>query len=709
MSNVHTCVDRYIREGWSPIPIPAREKGPRGDEWQKKVHDYALTDFDDDSNIGVHLGELIGAGPERLYDVDLDDKAAAIAADILLPNTDRISGRPGKPRSHRFYACVEPIPHIAYHGLGGSNDTIVELRGTSKGGSPTQTVVPPSLHPSGETIGWVNEGKPFVFDKAVPFIAAVRNVAIATLVARHFPGPGHRHDPRMALAGFLCRAGVTEPEVLAIGKAAMRIIGGNQTDWHDAAKSTFAKIANGESTMGGPKLAEFLGDHGPGVLKTLNKWLGRTEEAFLEEMIDKLNDRHMILRVASKMVVADFSNEAAITLMQFDDFRKLYCKDFMPDQKREDGSVKKKGRAIADVWIEHPRGRKQKDLIYAPPGSDIELKPDDYNGWKGFRVEPKQGDWSLINQHLTDVICGGDMAVYTWVINWVADLLQRPGHVPGSAIVMKGGQGTGKGFVADDLLGQLFHPRHYVHIVERDQFYGNFTETLSGRSLVFLDEATWGGANQERGILKGRVTNRTMIVNRKHIPAVEERSMLHIIIASNEDWPIGVDRDDRRFCCLNVVNPHANAPAYFKPLYTQLHDGGRAAFLYDMLEWHVDEDLLRQPPTTQGKDDLKAESSKPVEDWWLERLKDGTLIAGRGWARSVVKRELHAAYRSETQALGHRPLSDNRFAAALLKMCSGLQNGPRPHGGQRSWLIPSLQECRDQFVEYARRTIDWDD
>ncbi len=55
---------RYIKWGWSVIPIPRREKAPILKAWQKMrladsdVHAY----FKDDDNIGILLGDLAEAG-----------------------------------------------------------------------------------------------------------------------------------------------------------------------------------------------------------------------------------------------------------------------------------------------------------------------------------------------------------------------------------------------------------------------------------------------------------------------------------------------------------------------------------------------------------------------------------------------------------------------------------------------------------------------
>ena len=81
------------------------------------------------------------------------------------------------------------------------NSTIVELRQDGH-----QTVVPPSLHESGELCGWDEEGEPAEVD-ANDLFQRVHILAAAALLARHWPAKGRRHDAALALSGMLLRAG----------------------------------------------------------------------------------------------------------------------------------------------------------------------------------------------------------------------------------------------------------------------------------------------------------------------------------------------------------------------------------------------------------------------------------------------------------------------------------------------------------------------
>ena len=158
---------KYSRRGWSVVPIPSRSKNPGLRNWAQlrlKEENLPAHFGNEPRNIGVLLGE-----PSAwLIDVDLDHRRCVQLADEFLPPTPAVFGRAGKPRSHRLYRVSAPVATKKHRSR--SAGMLVELRSTG-----AQTVFPPSIHESGETILWEDEtAEPAVVEPTELLSAVVR-------------------------------------------------------------------------------------------------------------------------------------------------------------------------------------------------------------------------------------------------------------------------------------------------------------------------------------------------------------------------------------------------------------------------------------------------------------------------------------------------------------------------------------------------------
>jgi hypothetical protein len=168
-----------IHRGCAPVPIPACEKGPRIRGWQnlRITEAHAPRYFNGKCNIGIILGEASSG----LIDVDLDCHEAVDYAPEFLPETGARFGRRSKPSSHWLYRVPGIAPSLTFRDpITGA--TLLELRGD--GGR--QTVFPPSIHPSGETIEWAANGDPPIVAYA-HLRKAVAVLAARCLVAKYIP------------------------------------------------------------------------------------------------------------------------------------------------------------------------------------------------------------------------------------------------------------------------------------------------------------------------------------------------------------------------------------------------------------------------------------------------------------------------------------------------------------------------------------------
>ena len=126
----------YVRKGYSPIPVPHREKNPGFKPWQA----MRLQEADLPQHFNgrpMNVGVLLGAPSGDLVDIDLDAAEAVTLADQFLPKTGSEFGRASKPRSHRLF--VTKIKTEKFSDLGTNEDDetamVVEIRAT--GGRPS--------------------------------------------------------------------------------------------------------------------------------------------------------------------------------------------------------------------------------------------------------------------------------------------------------------------------------------------------------------------------------------------------------------------------------------------------------------------------------------------------------------------------------------------------------------------------------------------
>jgi putative DNA primase/helicase len=213
---VRAAAQQYRSVGVSIVRLPPGDKRPVNAGWPTRSAEPG--EFRPGEDIGIVCGPRPdGEAPGRfLVCVDLDSDEAVRLADQYLPATGAIEGRPGKPRSHRWYVVTGPIPDEAVARTGQAVEAAKEKgvcpgprtrhfghTETGKGvldfkATGSQAVAPPSRHSSGETREW-EPGHGLEHAAVVPFVelwAAVCRLAEAA--GAKAPG-GERKEPKTRL------------------------------------------------------------------------------------------------------------------------------------------------------------------------------------------------------------------------------------------------------------------------------------------------------------------------------------------------------------------------------------------------------------------------------------------------------------------------------------------------------------------------------
>jgi Family of unknown function (DUF5906) len=242
------------------------------------------------------------------------------------------------------------------------------------------------------------------------------------------------------------------------------------------------------------------------------------------------------------------------------DFRMLYL-------NRRIKSRDKRGRTVAmDIgqwWRGNSERRQYRGVTFVPAGEQV--IDGKLNLWRGWG-EPKKGDWSLLRQHIREVLAAGDAAVDEYIMKWLAWAVQHPAEQAEVAIVFVGDRGTGRGTVGRAMC-RIFG-QHSQHLSSPEQLTGRFNAHLRQCSFLFADEAYGPKDKSAEGQLKRLVTEDTLSIEPKRRDIIEQANRLHVMFASNNDWVIPAGAHERRFVVQRVAETYRQKSTWFKPLAT---------------------------------------------------------------------------------------------------------------------------------------------
>ena len=436
------------------------------------------------------------------------------------------------------------------------------------------------------------------------------------------------------------------------------------------------------------------------------------------DAIDELNMDHAVVMVGGKCRVMkegrDHEGNRDLYFMSVPDFNHRYANQKIPSPKDP-----KKRRCISQVWLESPKRREFDGVVFEPSKIDV---PGYYNLWKGLSVQPKKGDWALYRSHIYDIIADGSKTMGDWIIAWMARIVQDPGGKrPGTSIVLKGGQGAGKGIFVW-YFGKIFG-ENYLPVSHASQVAGRFNSHLKDKIIVFIDEGFWAGDKRAEGVLKSIITEPYVAIEQKGMDIIRVKNNVNLIMASNNDWVVPANIQERRFCVLDVNGKRQRDYGYFNAIAAQMDNGGVEAMLYDLLKMDISGVNLKKFEQTKGLWEQKIHTMQTHEIYWLERLMDGQILSylednssygdfssqNKEWG--TVKSNLqHEDYLRFAEKQKERfPMNSTQFGLFIKRVCPGVFRRQVRNYNKRIWVreFPAIGGCRECFEKYVNMTIDW--
>lgn len=451
-----------------------------------------------------------------------------------------------------------------------------------------------------------------------------------------------------------------------------------------------------------PNTEEGFENLGKKKKKPVKKKAGQLKEEIEAAVVAELNKKHAAVTLDQFYILTEKENPIFggkdFSLESKQSFKNQY------ENKIPDGHEKTK----ADIWLKNQLRREFKGIIFDPTHEGN--KNDYYNLWTGFAKTHQKGDCSLYWNHIKENICSNDPEAYRFVRKWLAYVFQFPDEAH-TALVLVGTQGVGKNSFVEPL-GVLLG-NHYVLLSNLSELVSNFNYHLKHAVLIHANEALWGGNRKELGTLKAMITEKTCLIEGKGKDRIMLKNFKHVILSSNEDWPVHLDADDRRFFVLSVSEDHKEDFSYFEAIHKQLENGGYESLLFDLLNEDLTNFNPRRFPNSNAAFGIKLLSAKSIHQYLYNVLNEGCFDVGNAtaigsWPEFSISTEtVFQDYCIWCVRNGKKDRSEKDVLIREIKKLLRTVNDTRPTEDGvrvRKITLPCLEDSRKSFEKAYKAT-----
>lgn len=184
------------------------------------------------------------------------------------------------------------------------------------------------------------------------------------------------------------------------------------------------------------------------------------------------------------------------------------------------------------------------------------------NTFSGFPFEPDfnyganqdaQEAITTFKTYVLNILCQRDEALYTWLMDWIADIFQNPEIKKGTSVIFYSKeQGTGKSTLFK-LLSHLLGDS--AQIIKSKTLTGNFNAQLETALLASVDDINFQ-SKSDSSFLKSIITELHLAYEKKNIDADTGINYTRIIITSNHLNMVALDSlvEERRYTFVEVPN-----------------------------------------------------------------------------------------------------------------------------------------------------------
>jgi hypothetical protein len=204
--------------------------------------------------------------------------------------------------------------------------------------------------------------------------------------------------------------------------------------------------------------------------------------------------------------------------------------------------------------------------------------------------------------------------VFDYVIKFLARKVQKPHILTNTALIFKSNEGAGKDMFFNWFGNKIIGNNYYYNTEKPELLFGKFTSALENKIMIVVNETSGKDTFSINENIKCAITAEVNIIEHKGLKPYKNTNHISYIFLTNNDNPLKVSADDRRFCGIECNNDICNNKQYFTELHEELKKGeyDRAFYNYLMDIQCDNYDFTNNRPKTSYYNDLQELNKPPL-------------------------------------------------------------------------------------------------
>jgi hypothetical protein len=327
-------------------------------------------------------------------------------------------------------------------------------------------------------------------------------------------------------------------------------------------------------------------------------------------------------KILDPISFATIRDDKTLILRSKTDFITTY-ENIIYTGKNKDGDKEKK--QFIKNWLLDETNKTYNKIDFLPMQEAPPNIYNTFNRYEGEKTELKEIDIenSYIMKHLKTVMSGNNEEVFNYIVKYFSNLLQHPNKKANTALIFKSIQGAGKDTILNWFGNNILGNDYYINTESADLIFGRFNSNISNKILVVLNEASGKDTYTINEKIKNAITRDINEIECKGKETYKNTNNIGYVFLTNNDNPVKVPHDDRRFTGIECNGELANNKEYFTALYDEIKSKkyDRAFYNYFMSTDISNYDFTNNRPITDFYNNMK-ETNLPIIAKFFENIID---------------------------------------------------------------------------------------